>query len=280
MDNQQDQQSAPTPAVPDPPKDQPSAADVELQRKCDDEFERYDKVRADVVEAERKAETNYDTLLVTLSTLAIGTSFTVLKDVVKASGSSALLIWSWVALGVCLILALSDRLLTYWTHMRWRELLDAEFGAGDAPWREGAWDRALKKYDEMRLIKVLPWLKWFGFGSLLIGLVFLMAFVFSGREGAPTTDAAPVAAMAQSPQAPVIVNNYNMIAPATPSAQAIQEPNKLDSNAVGAAMSNTSQPNTVWTTSEQRSGPIPPAATKPTTVSSSTKPTPPSTGKK
>jgi hypothetical protein len=175
---------------------EPTPEATALQKKCDDEFAWYEKERPSLVKSEIDSEKNYDTLLVTLSTLAIGSSFTVLKDVTRTSSASALILLAWLTFGLCLFIALADRLLSYWTHRRWRQILDAKF----APWQEGARERALAEYPNIRLIWLLPWLKWIGLLWLLLGMIFLMVFVFIATGVAPDV---PKSAT------PVIVNVYN-----------------------------------------------------------------------
>jgi hypothetical protein len=186
-----------SPNPPDPTPDKSA-----LQKKCDDEFDWYENERPILTKAEIEAEKNYDTLLVTLSTLAIGSSFVVMKDVVRSPSASAFIVLAWCAFGLCLFVALVDRLLSYWTHLCWRKIIDKEF----SPWREGARERALSAYPGIRFIWLLPWLKWVGFGLLLVGMLFLMAFVFVGTG---TTAAEP------KPQTPIVVNVYNGSPPTT-----------------------------------------------------------------
>jgi len=175
---------------------EPTPEATALQKKCDDEFAWYEKERPSLVKSEIDSEKNYDTLLVTLSTLAIGSSFTVLKDVTRTSSASALILLAWLTFGLCLFTALADRLLSYWTHRRWRQILDAKF----APWQEGARERALAEYPNIRLIWLLSWLKWIGLLWLLLGMIFLMVFVFIATGVAPEVP---------KPATPVIVNVYN-----------------------------------------------------------------------
>jgi hypothetical protein len=183
----------------------PSPLDEEALRKlkCDDEFSRFDKERDTLTKAELENEKGYDTLLVTLSTLAIGSSFTILKDILRTTGASALIILSWSAFGLCLFIALADKLLSYWTHKKWREVLDAEFKT----WREGAWERAQAKYPGIKFVRALPHLKWVAFVALLFGVIFLMAFVFVGTGAPPAEE--------KTPAPPVTVNVYNGASPTT-----------------------------------------------------------------
>jgi hypothetical protein len=180
------------------------APDEDLQKKCADEYARFLAARETLTKSELEAEKNYDTLLVSLSTLAIASSFTILKDVVRSSSASALIVLSWLTFGLCLLIALTDRLLTYYAHRKYRQFLDAEFtGTWAGP---GAFERAQAKYEQLKWRKPIKFLKWTAAGFLAIGLVLLMMFVFIGT-GQPVVEAKPAS--------PVIVNVYNSATPTT-----------------------------------------------------------------
>jgi hypothetical protein len=177
----------------------------DLQKKCDEEFTRYEVERAAVVKSEQEAEKNDDTALLTISTLAIGASFTVFKDVVRANSATCLIIMSWVSFSVCLFTALLDRLWSYDTHQKWRNVLDVEFSNWEANGGAGAWGRVLPKYDEIRFVKILPRLKYVGLWSLFVGLVFLMLFAIFAT---PSPQSNPIGT--SSPSSPnVVVNQYS-----------------------------------------------------------------------
>jgi hypothetical protein len=181
----------------DPSSTTEQAAKAALQKQCDEEFARYGKERETLLKAELEAEKSFDTTLVTISTLAIGSSFTVFKDVVKAGSATPLIVLAWILLGVCLFSALTDRLLSYFAHMKWRDMLDDEFNNWVANGGAGAWERVLPKYEQIAGVKILRALKWVSFGSLAGGVLFLMLFVISSS---PQT---------QAPAVPVTVNQYN-----------------------------------------------------------------------
>ena len=169
---------------------------------CDDEFVRYEKHRSDLTKAELEAEKNFDTVLASLASLAIGSSFTVLKDITKGAGAT-LIITAWVALGICVFSSLLDRLLTYLTHQKWRLKFDNEFET----WSEGAWQRGLDAYDKLPLINALPWLKWVSLSTLFIGVILLLAAVLYGWN-VTSVVSAPASATATSPLPPITVNVY------------------------------------------------------------------------
>lgn len=186
----------------DPPAsvDPELEAKFQLQQKCDDEFARFEKHRAELIKGQLEGEKNYDTLLVALSTLAIGSSFTIVKDITKGN-AAPLMILAWVALACCLFAALVDRLLTYAAHRRTREVFDEEFSA----WSEGAWARAENRSAGLWHNRVLDRLKWVCFGSLALGVLFLMMSVFVGWQASSSTPTSP----------PVIINVYNGSSPTT-----------------------------------------------------------------
>lgn len=143
---------------------------------CNDEFERYEKYRAELVKGQLEGEKNYDTTLVTLSTVAIGASFTVVKDL---HGGLLLIGCAWFFLSVCLFIALIDRLQTYLVHKKTREIFDRHFGNWTTT-GVGTWDAASAEANGLFRNKYLHWLKWICFGSLLLGVAFLMLAV-AGR---------------------------------------------------------------------------------------------------
>ncbi len=184
--------------------DTPDQPDLEarqrLQQVCDEEFQRFEKHRGELIKGQLEGEKNYDTLLVALSTLAIGSSFTIVKDITKGN-AAPLMVVAWVTLATCLFLALIDRLLTYAAHRRSREIFDEEFAA----WSEGAWSRGQARSAALWHNRALDRLKWACFGTLALGVVFLMLSVFVGWQSSPS----------QPPSPPVIVNVYNGGMPAT-----------------------------------------------------------------
>lgn len=153
-----------------PTKAEPSPPD-----ECDRDFDRYERERPDVVKSELESEKNYDTLLVTLSTVALGTSLTVLKDVVgnDKAGQFWALGAAWVAFVVSLAAALYHRKLTYETHKKWREILDEEFTS----WKSGAWTRAMEAYHRIPGIKAVDHMKNVAYWALIVGVVFLSVFL-------------------------------------------------------------------------------------------------------
>jgi Na+-transporting methylmalonyl-CoA/oxaloacetate decarboxylase gamma subunit len=170
-----------------------TAQNSEWEKFRDEEFDKYYSHRDSTCKAEDEAEKNFDTTLITLATLAIGSTFTVLKDITKGSGAVFIFL-SWLALGMCLFSALVDRLLSYTTHKEWREIFDREFGI----WKPGAWERAVAAHKTIRFVNWLPHLKWVGFWCLLGGVVFLMIGIMVDWRA---TDSSPQ-------QSPVIVNVY------------------------------------------------------------------------
>jgi hypothetical protein len=170
------------------------------------EFAWYKEERAILTKVELETEKNYDTLLVTLSTLAIGASFALMQVTVRSSFTSAWLVVSWIAFGLCLLISLVDRLMSYWTHLWLRERMDAQFDH----WSEGAKDRALDAHRENLFIKLLRWLKWVSFVLIVIGIFSLMIFAFAGAgEEAMESPKPPM------PIAPIVVNVYNGFTPTT-----------------------------------------------------------------
>ena len=187
---------------PQPPVD-PAAQIARLEKLQAEDFARYYKEREAILKQELEAEKNYDILVVSLSTAAIGASFTLLKDMVRADGAPSFLILSWVALVGSLFTALTDRVLSYWLHRKWREQMDVEFD----DWKEGIWPRLHHIHGSLPFRKWLLRLKWISFGSMLVGVMLLMAFVLA----ALSTPTAPPT----TPSTPVVVNVYNGAPPTT-----------------------------------------------------------------
>jgi hypothetical protein len=175
------------------------------QSRADKEHDRYTKERSDLVKAESDSEKNFDTLLVTISSIAIAASFTLMKDVVK--GTNGWIIAAWALLGVCLVGSLIDRMYTYRCHKKWRDRLDDVFNNYDLHCGH-AWKEADARLQDLRAEKVwyvfpaekfLDRIKFINAGGLIFGLIALMIYVYVGS--APQAPAA-------APQ-PVIVNVYN-----------------------------------------------------------------------
>lgn len=161
---------------------------------CDREFDLYEPERQELRKTELDAEKNYDTMLVTLSSLALGLSLTILKDFVGKD--KAVWLWSiglaWAAFVACLLLALWDKRLTFRTHRAWRELLDEKF----ADWKPGTWDDALKNYDRIPGINSIDKIKAGATVSLIVGIAMLSVFVtvnffLRSPSNAATQSAAP-----------------------------------------------------------------------------------------
>src|SRR4051794_19125084 len=114
--------------------------DDETEKYRNHEFERYYKERDELVKAKLKADENYDTLLVTISTLALGASLT--KDWVNrgTGASAAFIITAWICFALCLLVSLAHRGLTYYTHDKWIGMLDAAF----SDWQPNAAGRAVE----------------------------------------------------------------------------------------------------------------------------------------
>lgn len=130
---------------------------------------RYDAYRDFVAKAEMDAEKNFDTLLITLATLALGSNLAILKEVTDAK-AIIIIIVAWLALILCVFAALLDRYMSYTTHKAWRLRFDKTFAqAKDATWFEEA-----VAYDHIRGVQWLPRLKKFAFLSLAVGVLLLM----------------------------------------------------------------------------------------------------------
>lgn len=160
------------------------------QSRATAEHERYKSERSDLLSAENDAEKNFDTLLVTISSIAIAASFTLMKDVVKATTGS--LVLAWLCLGICLVGSLVDRLYTYHFHKQYRKCLDDVFmkyhehpGHG---WSEAQARRAelcaRRIWSLFPAEKFLTAIKWMNAGFLALGLAALMLYVsINGNAG-------------------------------------------------------------------------------------------------
>jgi len=181
--------------------------DAAKQARTDSEHERYTTERGDLIKAEGETEKNLDGLLVTISTLAIGASLTLLKDVAK--GPNGWLIFSWVMLTLCLVGSLADRIYSYKFHKNWRNELDDVFTNYNAHHRGHGWKEAdarlaaLKVGKIWRLFKAeafLDAIKWLNAGFLTLGLIGMMMNVYVGA----------IPSAAPAPAAPsVTVNVFN-----------------------------------------------------------------------
>lgn len=147
------------------------------QAEIDREFDLYEKHRPDLVKGKFEWEKTFDTLVVTLSTLLVASSFTLLKDTASAA-SSGLLITACMLAVVCLVVALVDKLLAYRSHKKSLDIFDDEFYA----WTPGAWERALKNDKRQRLEKWLEAMKWVCLGLLSCALGCLVAGAFVTRS--------------------------------------------------------------------------------------------------
>jgi len=171
------------------------------------EYARYTTTRSDLLKAEGEAEKNFDTILLTISSVAIAASFTLIKDVVK--GTNGWIIVSWILLGICLVGSLIDRLYTYHFHREWKDCLDDVFKS----YREHcghAWKEAEARLNGLRVRKIwkfcaaqlfLDKIKWVNSFALVLGLVAMMVYIYVGANAQPqiTPTTAPA----------VTVNVYN-----------------------------------------------------------------------
>lgn len=153
----------------------------ELQAACDKEFDLYEKHRERLVQGQLEGEKGYDTLLVTLSSAALGGSAFVLQGMKRGSGAAALIGIAWIALCICLGSSLLDALLTYLSHKRSREIYDKHF----EKWKEpGAWAAAGRESDRLWHRRVLRVTKWLGLCALVVGVIplFIAFFVTWGAQ--------------------------------------------------------------------------------------------------
>jgi hypothetical protein len=158
----------PTPVAPDP---------VDFDAECKREFDLYEPERQELRKAELDAEKNYDTMMVTLSSLAIGVSLTVVKDFIGKDKARWLLSigLALLAFVACLILAFWDKKLTFRTHRAWREKLDDKF----KNWKPGAWDEAQSEYHLIAGINCIDKIKNAAEVCLISGIVLLTVFVLA-----------------------------------------------------------------------------------------------------
>lgn len=163
---------------------QPADDDPHREQR-DRDFGRYYKEREEWVKAMLAAEQSYDTLLVTISTLALGASLT--KDwVTRPSGiGDFFLVLGWLAFVLCLGLSLLHRYWTYYTHQIWIDKCDEVFGT----WSPDVWSRCSTAYDSVPKVKVVESVKkWAGI-ALAVGIVSSFFLLLTERYG--STPAAP-----------------------------------------------------------------------------------------
>jgi F0F1-type ATP synthase assembly protein I len=177
------------------------------QTRAQKEYDRYTKTQSDLAKSEAEAEKSFDTLLVTIATVAIGASFTLLKDVVK--GTNAWIIVAWLLLGLCVVGSLVDRLYTYQFHKKWKKQLDDVFNNYGLHCGH-AWKEAMYRFSALRTERIwkffpaekfLHFIKWFNGVGLVFGILALMIYVYAGAgpSSQPTATSAP---------GPVVVNVY------------------------------------------------------------------------
>ncbi len=172
----------------------PEEAAKERSEICDREFERYYKERDEWIKAQLEAERSYDALLVTISTLALGASLAKPPVVEAGSFSHVVLIIGWFAFVVCLLTSLAHRYLSYDTHKRWIDVVDAEF----RNWAPGALPRAEAKYDSIPFIRFVEKLKLIAGIAVAFGVLLLMCFLMANST-------------ALAPQAPSVAPTYSPV---------------------------------------------------------------------
>jgi len=203
-----------------------ASADSENQ-KCDREFEQYYKEREGWIACQLDAERSYDALLVTISTLAVGASLT--KDWSdRPSPIKVFLVIGWIGFLGCLVCSLLHRYLTFYTHKKWVNVVDDEFTA----WKPGAFQRALKKYDEIPFIKRVEILKivagcLVGIGVLSLLLLLLLGLGATVEPSQP--QAPPVKSDAGSGRISQVFNFY-LASGSQPSAAKVATPEMEDSS--------------------------------------------------
>lgn len=155
------------------------------------DFQRYNKERDEWVKAMLDAERSYDTLLVTISTLALGASLT--KDwVARQTGiGDFFLVLSWTGFAVCLGLSLLHRYWTHYTHQTWIDKCDEVFKT----WTPDVWTRCDSAYNEVPKVRIVEKVKkWAGIAvGIGIASSFCLLIVerYSGPKVAPGAPAFP-----------------------------------------------------------------------------------------
>lgn len=193
--------SPPPPPRPDAPE---LSEDDKWLNSWKEEHGRYVLERTPLKEKELDAEKNFDTLVVTLASSALGGSVVVAKDLFATSAGILLAIACWLLCGASLAIALLDRHWTYQAHKKWRLMMDDALSHEN--WRPGAWERLDEAYDGIPHVRQLPELKRYALWTLGGGIVFLLAFVVvaaSSRQAGPPKDEK------------VIVNVYTTTQPTT-----------------------------------------------------------------
>ena len=155
------------------------------------DFQRYWKERDEWVKAMLDAERSYDTLLVTISTLALGASLT--KDwVAKPTGlGDFFLVLAWTAFAACLGLSLLHRYWTHYTHQTWISECDKVF----KEWTPDVWERCDTAYNNVPKIKVVESVKMWAGIAVAVGIAssFCLLIVerYIGPKAAPTPGQLP-----------------------------------------------------------------------------------------
>jgi hypothetical protein len=150
-------------------------------------FVQYFKERDDYIKAALDAERSYDTLLASISTLALGASFT--KDWVNSSSGAGnvFLVFAWFGFASCLILSLLHRYLTYWVHRDWVDKIGQMF----KNWTPDIWERIDAEYEKMPRFKTVEQIKTWSGIAVLVGIVMTFCLLLSSRFASAKPPTAP-----------------------------------------------------------------------------------------
>src|ERR1041384_6345356 len=150
----------------------------------DRDFQRYYKEREEWVKAMLDAERSYDTLLVTISTLALGASLT--KDwVAKQTGvGDIFLVLAWTSFAACLVLSLLHRYWTHSTHQIWIDKCDEVFDS----WTPDVWERCDCAYNEVPRVKLVERVKTWAGIAVGIGIASSFVLLIVERYTGPKAD--------------------------------------------------------------------------------------------
>lgn len=154
------------------------------------DFQRYYKERDEWIKAMLDAERSYDTLLVSISTLALGASLTKGWVTRRTGLGDFFQITAWIAFAACLCLSLLHRYWTHSTHRIYVEKNDEVF----SNWTPDAWDRVNRAYDSVpRVIAVERVKTWAGI-AVAVGIIASFFLLLVDRF--PTPPATPPATAA------------------------------------------------------------------------------------
>lgn len=155
------------------------------RRACD--FQQYYKERESWKKAMSDADASYDTLLASISTLALGA--TLAKDWTESTNGigNVFIVIAWIGFACCLGLSLLHRYWSYYTHRMYIEKCDAVF----SDWSPDVWKRCDEAYDSIPRVKQVEKLKIWAGVAVGVGIASSLCVLLSERFLVPKPQTSP-----------------------------------------------------------------------------------------